>query len=121
MEDLDADDVKITIYGGAHPAPPVNVAPKVELIRWRVYELSSPHWEGTSRHFVGWNITENTGRVSSKIEQFDANQRTGITESGRRYVLIGPYGNDSDANWVFNVWCNTCEAYNINDVSEEYK
>ena len=40
--------------------------PEITLVEWRVYET-----ELGERHFVGYNLTESEGRVSSAIQSFD--------------------------------------------------
>ncbi len=47
-------------------ATPIDETPELELDRWRVFESSAGE-----RHFVGYNLTENEGRVSSAIQSFD--------------------------------------------------
>lgn len=65
------------------------------------------HWsirrfEGGGCHFVGRDRANLDGRVSTVIREFDADARTGRTASGRHYVLVGPSGWCSDAEYVWN-------------------
>ncbi len=99
----------------------VDVYPEIVLARWRIFEVSSRFWEGRTRHFVGDNLTEGSGRVSSQIVQFDKEKMMGITRSNRAYELRGPSGFDRDGLYVWNRWCEICEAENIVDVTEEYE
>src|SRR5277367_6572684 len=68
---------------------PVADVPEIELRNWKVVEVASSK-EGmrNDRHFVGYNITEHEGRVSSKIIHWDRETRTGTTKSGRTYKLL---------------------------------
>jgi len=100
---------------------PVDIVPEVILTRWLVFEVSSPHWEGRSRHFVGHNVNDGDGRVSSEIKQFDKEKMIGITRSGRAYHLKGEPAANIDALYVWDVWCNDCKAFDIKDVSNEYE
>lgn len=100
------------------PAP-VDQAPEVTMSEWRIMEVTSPYWDGASRHFVGYNVTNGEGRVSSEIVEFDKEKMTGITRSGRVYQLVGPSGQDSDANYVWNRWKELNHVDSELDVSEK--
>ena len=80
-------------------ATSVMQTPQLKLVRWRVYE-----GEDGARHFVGYNITEGEGRVSSAVTSFDPATRRGVTASGRVYALVGPAGYDADAEYVWRGW-----------------
>ena len=88
--------------------------PEIELTRWQVMQL--PHGD---RHFVGWNVTEREGRVSSKIVEFDAATRRGRTCSGRVYQLRGPTGHDGDGAYTWGRWLKLNAATDCTDVSDE--
>lgn len=88
--------------------------PEIELTRWQVMQL--PHGD---RHFVGWNVTEREGRVSSKIVEFDAATRSGRTSSGRVYQLRGPTGHDGDGAYTWGRWMQRSGAVDCTDVSQE--
>ena len=88
--------------------------PEIELTRWQVMQL--PHGD---RHFVGWNVTEREGRVSSKIVEFDATTRCGRTSSGRVYQLRGPTGHDGDGAYTWGRWMQRNGAVDCTDVSDE--
>ena len=74
--------------------------PEVSLRNWVIYEI-----EGT-RHFVGYNIREGSGRVSSPIVKFDKEKMIGVTRSGRVYRLIGESNYSADAHYTWYRWCN---------------
>jgi hypothetical protein len=70
--------------------------PAISLGAWSIRETDLG-----SRHFVEFNLPSLDGRGSTPIVSFDAGARTGVTASGRRYVLIGPGGFDKDAEYVW--------------------
>lgn len=76
--------------------------PEIELAYWQIYECSDNGL--TTRHFVGFNLTEAEGRVSSAIKIFDMSTMRGITASGRVYALIGDPSEDPDASYVWAHW-----------------
>jgi hypothetical protein len=84
----------------------------ITLVRWRIFETDIGE-----RHFVGFNITDGEGRVSSAIEQFDADARSGVTRSGRIYRLEGPAGRDADALYTWNLWCIANNVKHWDDVT----
>lgn len=98
---------------------PITETPEVDLEQWKVVEVESPYWDGRTRHFVGYNLTEGEGRVSSAIQQFDAETMQGITRSGRVYRLVGNPGHSSDAEYVWDRWCRINQAENEQDVTME--
>ena len=95
-------------------ASPLTEVPEIELTNWQVMQL--PHG---SRHFVGWNVTEREGRVSSKIVEFDGTTRRGRTSSGRVYQLSGPTGHDGDGAYTWGRWMQRNGAADCTDVSDE--
>jgi hypothetical protein len=96
-------------------ATPVDEVPELRLRDWSVYECKGA---GT-RHFVGYNMTECEGRVSSAIQQFDPATRRGVTESGRVYELVGQPGHDADADYVWQRWLTINHETDWNDVTED--
>ena len=110
------------IIGGVYRPRPVDEEPDAILTRWRVYEVSVPGTPVT-RHFVGHNLITGDGRVSSPIQSWAVIKREGITASGRRYRLEGPYGTGMDSQYVFGVWClrNRIDKDDLRDVSQEYE
>ncbi len=93
----------------------VSEDPKVELVRWRVFET-----ETGERHFVGLRPSLGTGRVSSAIIDFDPGSRTGTTSSGRRYVLMGPPCFDSDGDYTWALWSLINGVTSSRDVTDEW-
>lgn len=100
-------------------ATPVDQVPEIELDQWRIFEAKSPYWEGTTRHFIGYNLTEGEGRVSSAIQNFDHDKMIGITRSGRVYRLVGEPGWSRDAEFVWTRWCESNHVEDQRDVTGE--
>jgi hypothetical protein len=95
--------------------------PEVLLSRWSIYEItceSNP--ELKTRHFVGQNIREGSGRVSSRIEEFDQKTMKGRTRSGRVYELRGHPGHSGDGAYVWGQWSYINKVITCVDVSREY-
>lgn len=78
---------------------PVITQPTLSIQHWAVVELPDKN-----RHFIGFCIENQEGRVSSEIEALDPETMVAVTGSGRTYRLIGPPGLNSDAIYVWNVW-----------------
>ena len=95
-------------------ATSLHAVPEIELTNWQVMQLPNG-----ARHFVGWNVTEREGRVSSKIVEFDATTRCGRTSSGRVYQLRGPTGHDGDGAYTWGRWMQRNGAVDCTDVSDE--
>lgn len=83
----------------------IEQTPQVTLVDWTIRELP-----GEERHFVGFNVTEIEGRVSSQILEFDPCAMLGRTRSGRIYRLEGPMGYNGDAEYTWSRWL---AIYNI--------
>jgi len=59
--------------------------------------------------------------VSSAIASFDFSARTGVTASGRKYMLIGESGRDDDTDYVWMLWALYNAVETAEDVSGEYE
>ncbi len=97
---------------------PIADQPRILLARWRVLEVRSAELE-IERHFVGYNVDQHEGRVSTAIEHFDPTTRMAVTRSGRVYQLMGPPGYDSDGAWVWGHWSRLNGTTDEKDVTEE--
>lgn len=93
---------------------PVDEVPEIRLTAWRIYET-----ERGERHFIGWNLTEREGRVSSAIEIYDPTTQRGRTRSGRIYQLVGSSAYSADAMYVWRRWCVINEVQQARDVTGE--
>lgn len=96
----------------------IHEEPTVVLHDWCVYEVDGVY-ESSSRHFVGTKTGDWSGRVSSRIEMFDAAALRGVTASGRVYQLKGPRGYSSDGDYVWSAYCRINGARDCRDVSDE--
>jgi hypothetical protein len=99
---------------------PVDLIPELTLVNWRVFEVASTEWPELTRHFVGYNLTERAGRVSSAIKQFDKDLMIGVTRSGRTYEIKGKPGHNMDGMYVWDQWCKISKITKIKDVTDEY-
>lgn len=99
-------------------APDVSVQPVVRLARWRVVQVQTQDLL-VERHFVGYNLEDREGRVSSAIQELDTERGRGVTRSGRVYELVGPPGYDTDGEWVWHNWARMKKFCNEKDVTEE--
>jgi hypothetical protein len=94
--------------------------PEVKLADWRVFEVQQASRTGRTRHLVGsvgWHFD---GQVSSAIVNFDPATRSGLSESGRVYRLVGRgSGIGMNASYVWNHWKRRAEATDVVDVTPE--
>ncbi|KGX47855.1 hypothetical protein Y600_5981 [Burkholderia pseudomallei MSHR3709] len=77
--------------------------------------------DGGTRHFVGLTIRHGEGRVSSAIVTFDAQQRVGVTRSGRRCRLHEPPGGNVNSDYAWNNWRAKNGVTTVRDVTDEYR
>ncbi|WP_322046646.1 hypothetical protein [Paraburkholderia sp. J67] len=92
----------------------VATEPEVSLLRWRVLEID----DGT-RHFVGLDDRNFTGRVSSAIVAFDLATQRGKTLSNRVYQLVGDPGHADNADYVWQEWCAVNQVKSFSDVTKQ--
>ena len=84
----------------------IEAEPEVRLVDWRVLEASYVDQDlPPTRHFVGADATDRTGRVSSAIQELDAGARRGLSLSGRAYGLLREPSHSSEGEYVWNMWC----------------
>jgi hypothetical protein len=93
---------------------PVDDLPELTISQWSVYETAAG-----DRHFVGWNVTEREGRVSSAIQEFDSVSCRGRTRSGRVYQLQGRPGHNADAEYTWRRWLSINGSPEVRDVTTE--
>jgi hypothetical protein len=94
--------------------PSASEVPEVTLSQWRILETD----DGT-RHFVGTDVLDSTGRVSSAIVTFDRVTLQGKTLSGRVYQLVGQEGWSGDAEYVWKGWCAVNDVKSYSDVTAQ--
>jgi hypothetical protein len=100
---------------------PIEQTPAIDVGAWKVYEAEFE--DGTKqRHIVGYNLTEQEGRVSSAIIDFDPETYTCTTCKGRKYRLVKNYHCDpnNDAAYVWDFWQRFNKVVNAVDVTREY-
>ena len=87
-------------------ASPVEQTPSIDIGCWKIFEVQFPGAEEKSRHIVGYNLTEQEGRVSSAIQHFDPETSVCTTRKGRKYRLVKDYHCDpnNDAMYVWDFW-----------------
>lgn len=89
------------------------------LRRWRVMEVVTQN--GTSsRHVYGHDITNDTDRASTSIEEFNREAMTVTTHSGSIYKLLGVPGRSRGGAKVWKEWCDKHNVVSENDVTDEY-
>ena len=93
--------------------PPVSRLSLIPLSRWRIFELTDG-----SRYFVGVDMFDQTGRVSSPIVAFNAVRLQGTTQTGRIYELVGKPGVALQADYVWRKWCELYEVTSYKDVTQ---
>lgn len=94
---------------------PASELPKIPLSRWRIFET-----EDGSRHFVGVDMFDSSGRVSSPIVTFDPVTMQGTTQTGRIYELVGRKGSSLNVEYVWIRWCELYEVASYTDVTERF-
>lgn len=104
-----------------HPLS-VDEVPYIQIIRWKIYRVTSKLWPEQTYHLCGYNLTEHSGRVSSAIIKVGIrdDKLVAETESGRLYELVQEHGFDPDGAYVFGVWCKRNQVKEFFDVSEEF-
>ncbi|CAG9269534.1 conserved hypothetical protein [Paraburkholderia caribensis] len=94
---------------------PASELPRIPLSRWRILET-----EDGSRHFVGVDMFDSSGRVSSPIVNFDPVTMQGTTQTGRIYELIGRRGSSLNVDYVWIRWCELYEIASYTDITEAF-
>lgn len=92
----------------------VSAEPEMSLSDWQILETQKG-----SRHFVGSDARNYTGRVSTAIQQFDPALLRGVTSSGRVYQLVGSRGCSKDGRYIWERWCELNGITSYTDVTTE--
>ncbi|WP_239648188.1 hypothetical protein [Burkholderia pseudomallei] len=71
-----------------------------------------------SQHFVGIDMFDQSGRVSSPIVAFNAVSLQGVTQTGRIYELVGEPGVALQAEYVWKKWCELYEVKSYIDITQ---
>ncbi|MGF6902586.1 hypothetical protein [Paraburkholderia sp. GAS348] len=92
---------------------PASELPGIPLSRWRIFET-----KGGSGHFVGVDMFDSSGRVSSPIVTFDPVILQGTTQTGRIYEPVGRKGSSLNVDHVWMRWSELYEVTSYTDVTE---
>lgn len=104
--------------GAVWAALGVEQQPSIVLVRWRIIQVKTKDMH-IERYFVGYNLQDREGRVSTAIQQFDALTRRGVTKSGRVYQLEGEPGFDPDGEYVWRICATAWLFIDEKDVTAE--
>lgn len=119
---LDPDLIRNLTTPNVWSQPPVDMQPRKLVSSWAVYR-AAPRGGKSSElfelHFVGRDLTDGGGCVSSRIMSFDPKTMCGTTRSGRIYQLAGFPGVDLDAEYVLNHWLEFNDV-DVEEVTEEF-
>lgn len=102
--------------------PPVNVQPSKFVSPWSVHRATPKDGQPSDLfglHFVGRDLREWNGCVSSKIVSFDPTTMRGTTSSGRIYQLESQPGHCADGDYVLDHWADFNNV-DVQDVTEEF-
>lgn len=92
----------------------VSAEPEMSISEWEIMETQTG-----SRHFVGCDVHNCTGRVSTAIQEFDPTVLRGVTSSGRVYQLVGPRGCSENGRYIWERWCSVNDITSYTDVTVE--
>lgn len=92
---------------------------QITLRRWKVYEVEDAGGQ-VSRHVCGHDVTQDVGRATSAIANFDRNAMVVTTQSGSRYRLQGLPGDSRLADKAWRKWCGDNRVLRQRDVTREY-
>jgi hypothetical protein len=93
---------------------PVSDEPEIALVQWTVFET-----DNGQRHLVGARQDGLGGRVSSAVVELNVAARTGVTRSGRKYLLVGAPGFHLDAAYVWDAWMRLNEVVSARNVTPD--
>ncbi len=93
--------------------------PISEVYEWTISEIVIEN-DINERYVIG--MVGGEGRVSSKIisHHIDNEEHVVVTRSGRQYKLMGNPGTNSDAMYVWGIWCDYNKVTHWIDVSDQY-
>ena len=98
----------------------VESEPQVRLSDWTVREVTYlDDAISRTRHLVGCDHYDGSGRVSSAIASFDVLRRRASTRRGRVYELLGRSGSSANADYVWGLWCRINAVATFTDVTAE--
>lgn len=87
----------------------VSEQPIIQMSHWSIRKVCDEDGFVT-KHLVG--VVNGFGRVSSAVEEVMGNGNI-RTSSGRIYKLIGSVGRHPDAEYVFSVWLEANQVWEV--------
>jgi hypothetical protein len=70
------------------------------------------------RHFIGYCLENNEGRVSSPVLDLVKETLLATTSTGRIYLLSGAPGHNSDAMYVWDQWIKIYSIESWSDITD---
>ena len=102
-------------------ASPIAVRPSITLRNWQVFVVTGcTKSDKQTMHWVGFNVEEEEGRVSSNMVEYDMKTRCGKTKQGRVYALQGPPGLEGDGAHVWEMWLAINEIAVVVDITSSF-
>lgn len=99
----------------------VAARPSVTLRNWCVFEVHGTTNDARPTvHFVGYNMEEREGRVSSDVIRLDIATGRGTTKSKRIYELQGPPGLEGDGAYTWERWKTINRVIKVVDVTAKF-
>lgn len=109
--------IQASISGGIWRPSSVATEPVTSLHSWAIMKVRMKGEPKDTYHLVGHTGYE--GRVCSALTAFNPETMTGITSSGRQYILSGSRGKDRDAEYVWGKFKKINEVETEEEVSPE--
>jgi|GEM_PF-1352610 len=119
---LDPDFVRVLTAAGVWAQTPVEAQPRKFVSPWSVYRATPKDGQPSDRfelHFVGRDLRDWSGCVSSRIVSFDLKTMCGTTSSGRVYELVSQPGHCLDGDYVLGHWAHFNDV-EVEDVTEAF-
>ncbi len=94
-------------YPQIRSAAPVEAEPLRRLCIWQVFKVVKANGQEDryGLHFLGLDVNDFTGAVSTRIETFHPATMRGVTISGRIYELVGGPGFSANSIYALHHWC----------------
>lgn len=102
-------------------ASPIAVRPSITLRNWQAFVVTGcAKSDKRTMHWVGYNVEEEEGRVSSNMVEYDISTGRGKTQKGRVYALQGPPGLEGDGAHVWEMWLAINEIAGVVDITSSF-
>ena len=107
--------MQIIDFENCRAAPAVQEQPEVRLFHWNIVALTR---ETTRHHLIGYlDPAGSTLRITTAVAALDQAQRSATTDSGRRYLLVGPPCTDRGRRMVIGARLASAGMHGAIDVS----